>query len=130
MNAFDPRLLVAVLVGGGLGSVLRYGVTMAVTQRVGQGFAWGTLLINLTGSLAIGLVAGWLQTRGLGIAPVARTFLTVGLLGGFTTFSAFSLDTLTALAGGAAASGVLYAGLSVIGGILAAFAGIAVARAF
>lgn len=83
-------LLVAL--GGGLGAAGRFGVSLAVPAR-GDGWPWATFLINVSGSLLIGVLAGWLSTRGDTGEPW-RLFLGVGVLGGFTTFSAYSLETM------------------------------------
>ena len=123
------QTLAAVAAGGGLGSVLRYVLGFAVTQRVGPGFPWGTLIINLTGSLIIGLVAELSQTRALGISPAMRVFLMVGVLGGYTTFSTFSLDMVTLVGDRAMPLALIYGFGSVLGGFIAAFAGIALGRA-
>lgn len=88
-----PALLI--FVGGGIGAVTRYTLTLAATRALGPSFPWGTFGINIVGSLLMGLVAGFFVARGT--PPEwdnARLFLTTGILGGFTTFSAFSLDTL------------------------------------
>ncbi|HEV7178960.1 MAG TPA: CrcB family protein, partial [Candidatus Baltobacteraceae bacterium] len=90
--AFDWRALAAILAGGGIGSVLRYIVFVVVTQRVGPGFPWSTMLINVTGSLIIGIVFELSQTRAIGMPHLMRLFLMTGVLGGYTTFSTFSLD--------------------------------------
>ena len=80
-----------VALGGAIGSVARYGVNI-MTTRLAPGLPWGTLTVNILGSLIMGLVAAWFALRGgQHLAP----FLMTGVLGGFTTFSAFSLDTLT-----------------------------------
>ena len=81
-----PFLLVAA--GGAVGSVLRFGATLLAIRHLGFGFPWGTLAVNVTGSLAIGIVAA------LGVDGPWRLFLIPGLLGGFTTFSAFSLEAV------------------------------------
>lgn len=80
-----PVLLVAA--GGAFGSVLRYLVSLLALAWLGAGFPWGTLAVNVMGSAAIGLLAG------LGVQGEMRLLLVTGLLGGFTTFSAFSLET-------------------------------------
>lgn len=122
--------VLAVLVGGGIGSVLRYGVTFAITQRLGAGFPWWTFVINVTGSFVIGIVAQVTETRAFGGAPLLRLFLMTGVLGGYTTFSTFSLDSLTLLREGDQMLALAYAAASVILGIAAAFAGVALVRAF
>ena len=128
--ALDWRTLAAILMGGGIGSVLRYAVTLLVTQRVGAGYSWvATMLINVTGSFVIGAVFALAQTRALGISPLMRMFLMTGVLGGYTTFSTFSLDMVTLVSDGALPLGLLYASGSVLLGFLAAFAGVVAARA-
>ncbi len=130
MKLLDPRLLLAVLAGGGIGSVLRYAGTVAIAQRFGPGFPWGTFIVNVSGSFLIGVLAEMAQTRALAVTPMMRTFLAVGVLGGYTTFSTFSLDTVNALSEGATVLAFAYAAGSVVAGVVAAFAGIVVARAF
>jgi len=125
----DWRTLAAIALGGGFGSVLRYVVGFAITQRLGPGFPWGTFVINVTGSLIIGLVAELSATRALGITPLVRVFLMVGVLGGYTTFSAFSLDMVTLVGDRAAGLALLYGFGSLACGFVAAFAGIALVRA-
>jgi CrcB protein len=93
VNALLTCLWVAI--GGALGSVARYGCSRAVALRYGEAFPWGTLAVNVAGSLFVGLIAGVsLPGSRLPVPPDARTFLIVGLCGGFTTFSSFSLQTL------------------------------------
>lgn len=82
-----------VFVGAGLGGVLRHGVNLAAARILGTGLPWGTLTVNVVGSFLMGLIAGWLALRaGEGWSQPVRLFLATGILGGFTTFSAFSLD--------------------------------------
>ena len=85
----------AVAVGGAIGSVVRFWMTGAMTAMTGSRFPWGTLAINILGSLVIGLVAGITLTPArMGMHPDVRIFFMTGICGGFTTFSAFSLQTL------------------------------------
>lgn len=85
----------AVAAGGAIGSVARFWLTGAVAALTGPRFPWGTLLINISGSFVIGLVAGITLTPArVGMHPDARIFLMTGICGGFTTFSAFSLQTI------------------------------------
>ena len=84
-------LYLIVFVGAGIGGALRHGVNVAATRLFGYGFPFGTLIVNLVGSFLMGLFAGYFVFRP-GIDQHMRLFLTTGLLGGFTTFSAFSLD--------------------------------------
>lgn len=124
------RAALAVLAGGGIGSVLRYAITFAIAQRLGAGFPWWTLIINVTGSFVIGIVAEITQARVFGGSPLLRIFLMTGVLGGYTTFSTFSLETLTLFSESAIFLALCYAVGSVVLGIAAAFAGIAIVRAF
>ncbi len=121
--------LAAIFVGGGIGSVLRYAVTLGVTQRLGPGFPWATFAINIAGSLIIGMVFELSQTRALGVTPLVRIFLMTGVLGGFTTFSTFSLDMVTLAGERAATLALFYGAGSVIVGFIAAYAGIVAVRA-
>lgn len=120
---------VLVFVGGGLGAVARYGLTLAATRALGANFPWGTFGINIAGSLAMGIVTGLFFARG---APAewenTRLFLTTGILGGFTTFSAFSLDTIILWERGAMGALAFYVFGSVALAIAALFAGYSVAR--
>jgi fluoride exporter len=95
------KMLFAIAAGGAVGAVGRYLASVGVHRLVGRGFPWGTLTVNVVGSLLIGLAFVWLTERSLA-PPVWRAFLMIGLLGGFTTFSSFSLETLNLLQEGAA----------------------------
>ena len=81
-----------VFLGGGFGAMLRHGVNLGAARWFGINFPWGTLLVNVTGSLVMGLIAGFFALKS-GQSQEWRLFLTTGILGGYTTFSAFSLDT-------------------------------------
>lgn len=84
-----------VFLGAGIGGVLRHGTNLAAARLLGIGFPWGTLAVNVVGSLAMGALAGWLALKaGEGWTQPVRLFLATGILGGFTTFSAFSLDAM------------------------------------
>ena len=124
-----------VALGGGLGAWLRFLTGRAVTGLIGPvaatAFPWATLAINVSGSLAMGLLAGWLArhgTQGLGGGETWRLLLGVGVLGGFTTFSAFSLEIAELAMRGASGLAALYALTSVAGGIVGLFAGLALMR--
>ena len=80
-----------VFIGAGIGGALRHGVNLAAVRLFGYGFPFGTLIVNVLGSFLIGVLAGYFAYR-TGINQHLRLFLTTGILGGFTTFSAFSLD--------------------------------------
>ena len=117
--------LLSVAVGGALGASARYVTGLAALRLFGAGFPWGTLTVNIVGSLLMGL-AFVLIGQGGRLSPLLMT----GLLGGFTTFSAFSLDAVTLYDKGAVALAGLYVIASVTLSILALIAGIALARSF
>lgn len=124
------ELLAIVVVGFGaaLGGIMRLLVTTLVVARAGAGAApIATFGINVVGSLAIGVVVGAVESRA-GLSPLWRLFFATGILGGFTTFSTFSLDAL-ALGAPGAFSAMAYVGASVVVGIALAYAGLAVGRA-
>jgi fluoride exporter len=126
--ALDIRVLLAIAVGGGLGSILRYIVAVLVTARTGTGFPWSTLLINITGSLLIGAIAELTQTRVVAVPNFVRLFWMVGVLGGYTTFSTFSLDAVTLVTDRAPLLALSYVVASVALGIFAAVAGVGIVR--
>jgi CrcB protein len=115
---------IAVAVGGALGSVARFWLAGAMTALTGPRFPWGTLLINVLGSFVIGLVAGITLTPArVGMHPDIRIFLMTGVCGGFTTFSAFSLQTLELLQIGEVVPAFGYAIGSVILCVVATYCG-------
>jgi CrcB protein len=116
-----------VFLGGGLGSILRHAVNQASAALLGSGF-WGTLFVNITGSFAMGVIAGWFAFRSEGGDQSLRLFLTTGMLGGFTTFSTFSLDVALFWERGQPWGTACYVGGSVAAGILGLFAGLALVR--
>jgi len=107
--------------------VLRYLVSTWFLQRFGPGFPWGTLVINVSGSFLIGFVLQLALSRA-GFSPYVRVFLTTGILGGYTTFSAYAFEAYSLGAEGSYVRAVSYALGSVVAGILAAYAGIIVGR--
>jgi len=115
-----------VFLGAGAGGALRHGVNLACARACGLAFPWGTLAVNILGSLAMGVIAGWLAFRaGESWTQPIRLFLTTGILGGFTTFSAFSLDAVLLWERGQAALAAVYVVASVglsVGGLLAGLA--------
>ena len=120
---------IAVAVGGALGSVTRFWLTGVVMTLTGPRFPWGTLLINVLGSFVIGLVAGLtLVPERIGLHPDLRIFLMTGVCGGFTTFSAFSLQTLELLQNGDVVPAMGYAVGSVILCVIATYCGWAFGR--
>lgn len=103
---------VAVALGGALGAVLRWGVGSWVVRSHAAAFPWATMGINILGSALLGGITVWATETG-GVSPVMRLFLTVGLCGGFTTFSSFAYETADFAAQGLTARAGLYAVLSV-----------------
>ncbi|HEX7820071.1 MAG TPA: fluoride efflux transporter CrcB [Sphingobium sp.] len=118
---------ILVMVGGAIGSALRYHAGKLGLALFGSGWPWGTLFVNVLGGLAMGLFAGWLALRGSGGEPV-RLLVAVGVLGGFTTFSTFSLEAMTMIERGALASALSYILVSVIASIGALALGLGIAR--
>jgi CrcB protein len=117
-----------VFVGGGLGAALRHGVNLAVARLLGTAFPYATLIENVSGSLVMGLLAGYFAFRG-GASQHWQLFLTTGILGGYTTFSAFSLDAILLYERGALGLAVLYVAASVLLSIAGLFAGLWLMRA-
>ena len=115
-----------VALGGGIGASLRHGLGQWSAGAFGDGFPVGTLVANVLGSLLMGLLAGWLVGRE---AEAARLFLGVGLLGGFTTFSAFGLDSVRLLEAGRWGAAAGYVGGSVALSLVALLLGLLLARA-
>ena len=118
----------AVAVGGAIGSVLRWATIVLAAQRLGAGFPWGTAIVNVAGSFMIGAIAEWSTGGVLGVTPGVRLFVATGILGGFTTFSTFSLDALTLVRDGAPMVALGYAIGSVALGFTAAYGGAVAAR--
>ena len=116
-----------VFLGGGLGAALRHGVNIAAARLLGTAFPYGTLAINVLGSLAMGLIAEYFALK-VGLPQRWRLFLTTGVLGGFTTFSAFSLEAALLYERGQIAGAALYVVASVVLAIGALFAGLAIIR--
>jgi CrcB protein len=126
-------LYLIVFIGAGIGGALRHGVNGLALRVAGSDFPAGTMAINIAGSLAMGLIAGYFTFRGgdglFGqISQHWRLFLTTGVLGGFTTFSAFSLDFATLWERGAMGGAAVYLGVSVVGSLVAVFAALALAK--
>ena len=116
-----------VFLGSGFGGMLRHGVNVIVPRWLGVAFPYSTLVVNIVGSMVLGLLAGYFAVKadpGQGW----RLFLATGILGGFTTFSAFSLDAVLFYERGEIALGVLYVIASVLVSAIALFAGLALVR--
>ena len=122
----DRFLLVAA--GGAVGAVARYGLGLQAVRWLGSTWPYGTLGANLLGGLLMGLLSGWLSQKGGGDPERFRLLLGVGILGGFTTFSAFSLETASMIERRELGSALAYALISVTLCIVAVFAGLALAR--
>ncbi len=118
-----------VFLGGGIGAALRHGVNLTAARLAGTAFPYGTMTVNVAGSLAMGLIAAYFAFRG-DASQHWRLFLTTGILGGFTTFSAFSLDVALLYERGELALAALYVAVSVAASIAALFAGFALVRSF
>ncbi len=119
--------LLAVFVGGGLGACARYLLQGAVYRWTGTGFPYGTLVVNVLGCLVIGVLMTSFEDRFL-VGSTVRLFLTVGILGGFTTFSSFSYETIALFLEGSVAAGLANAGLSLIFCLTATWLGTIVGR--
>ncbi|MEO9336930.1 fluoride efflux transporter CrcB [Mesorhizobium sp. SB112] len=119
--------LMLVAVGGAIGASIRHLANIAALRFFGAAFPWGTLAINIVGSFLMGVFIELLARR-FGASNELRLFVATGILGGFTTFSAFSLDFATLWERGAALSALSYVLASVIGAILALFVGLWLAR--
>jgi len=132
MNPPSPLAASAmVFAGGGTGAVLRHQLGRAMTDWLGPAvvtaFPWATLAVNVLGSLAMGLLAGWLARHGQG-GEHWRQLVGVGLLGGFTTFSSFSLELMLLIERGQGGSAFAYAAISVLAGLTGLYLGLIVMR--
>lgn len=116
------------MIGGAIGSLCRYWLGKLSFALFGPSWPWGTLAANLIGGLAMGLLAGILGRLAMG-SEAWRLFVGVGILGGFTTFSSFSLETAMMIERGALLSAGVYVAASVVGAIGALFVGLTIARA-
>src|SRR4051812_11729477 len=116
----------AVMAGGALGSLARHLVNAAITRAFGQSVPWAVATVNITGCAIIGVLAGALAAQRVQLSVPARAFVFVGVLGGYTTFSSFGLDTLTLVREGQALSAFLNVTGQVVVGIAAVFAGYAI----
>lgn len=117
-----------VMAGGAIGSALRYHAGRIGLALLGPGWPWGTLFVNVSGGFVMGLFAGWLALRGAGGGETMRVFFAVGILGGFTTFSSFSLETMLMIERGEMLSALAYIMVSVIASVGALAIGLGIAR--
>ena|SRR5664280_1068503 len=118
-----------VFLGGGIGAALRHGVNLTAARALGTAFPYGTFAVNVIGSLAMGLLAAYFAFKG-DATQHWRLFFTTGVLGGFTTFSAFSLDVVLLYERGETTLAALYVVASVAISIAGLFAGLALVRSF
>jgi CrcB protein len=118
-----------VFLGAGIGGALRHGVNVGCARLCGTAFPWGTLVVNIVGSLIMGVFAGWLAFKaGEGWSQPLRLFLATGILGGFTTFSAFSLDAVLIWERGHMGLAAAYVFASVVLSIAGLLAGLGLIR--
>ncbi len=122
-------LLFAIALGGALGSLARHFVSAGIYGVTGTAFPWGIFVVNVAGGFLMGLIVE-LGALKLNYTPELRAFLTTGILGGFTTFSAFSLDAALLIERGDLFSAALYMIGSVVLSVLALFGGLALVRGF
>lgn len=120
--------VLAVFLGGGAGAALRYGVGLLALRSLGPGWPWGTLTVNVVGGAAMGLLVAALAARGGAESERWRLLLGVGVLGGFTTFSAFCLETALMLEKRLYAQAAGYVAVSVLASIAALLAAMLAAR--
>ena len=117
----------AIAAGGAIGALLRYWVSTGVHAWLGRGFPYGTLFVNVLGSLLMGFLFVWLIDR-MAAGPALRAFLLIGVLGAFTTFSTFSMETLNLMESGQFGKALLNVVASVVVCVAAAGAGVLAAR--
>ena len=111
---------------GAVGTLLRAGCTTLATKLLGVGFPWGTLAVNVAGSLAFGLLVGLARTRGT-ITVGLETILLIGLMGGFTTFSSYAFQSMEMLTGGRAVQAVAYVVVTNVAALVAVWLGLRIA---
>ena len=116
-----------VAIGGALGSVLRYTFSWFIQQNNNGNFPWGTFLVNITGCLLIGFFVGWALKTGNSRSD-GILFLTTGFCGGFTTFSAFSLENIHLIRNNHWQQALAYTSASLVLGLLATFVGISLVK--
>ncbi len=127
-NGFDARVLGLIGLGSAVGGVSRFVLGTLVQARTGMGFPYGTLLINVSGSLLLGFLMRY-SLGSTSLSPDLRAMLTVGFCGGYTTFSTFSYETMSLMEYGDYRRAAGYVTASVVLSVLGTFAGVAVARA-
>ncbi len=126
---FDLRTALIVFVGAGLGGLARHGVNVSTARAFGLNFPYGTLTVNVVGGFLMGVIAGWFALRAnYEWAAEGRLFLATGIMGGFTTFSAFSLDTMLMIERQDYSTAALYVFASVALSIIALASGLWLVR--
>ncbi|MGV2184002.1 fluoride efflux transporter CrcB [Rhizobium rhizogenes] len=118
-----------VFLGAGAGGALRHGINQLATYLFGMAFPYGTLAVNVAGSFLMGVLAEYFAFRN-GVSQEIRLFLTTGILGGFTTFSTFSLDTISLGERGQWVTAAAYVAVSLVFSLAGLFAGLAIVRFF
>lgn len=121
--------LLLVAAGGAIGASLRHLSGIAALRIMGAGFPWGTFFVNVFGSFIMGLFIAWMVKK-TGVSNEMRLFVATGILGGFTTFSAFSLDVANMIERGAMSSAFIYIAASVVISLVAVFIGLWFGRSF
>jgi CrcB protein len=127
MDRLNPYVIV--FLGAGIGGVARHALNNAVPKVLGSGYPWATPIINITGSMLMGFLVGWLTFRaGSGWSQPLRLFVATGVLGGYTTFSTFSLETVLLVERNAYAGAFAYVLGSVVFGVLGLYGALALSR--
>ena len=124
------QMILAIGAGGAIGAVLRHLSGKAALALLGLSFPYGTMFVNVVGSLLMGVLIGLFSAQSEGVSNTMRVFLTVGVLGGFTTFSTFSLDAVTLYERGEFLSAALYVILSLVLSLGALALGLYITRSF
>ncbi|HEY1940507.1 MAG TPA: fluoride efflux transporter CrcB [Roseiarcus sp.] len=123
------QAFILVFAGAGVGGVLRHVLNLSISKVLGADFPWGTAIINVSGSFAMGALVGWLAFRaGASWTQPTRLFVATGVLGGYTTFSTFSLESILLLERNQIGPAIAYIGGSVALGVLALWAGLSLVR--
>jgi CrcB protein len=126
-KGYQMKTALAIALGGAIGAVMRHFLNNGIVTWAGSAFPWGIMAVNIIGSLVMGLLAGWFaQFHDPG--QTMRAFLTVGVLGGFTTFSSFSLNAIELIERGAVAQAAAYVGASVFLSLFGLAAGLMLMR--